>query len=150
MSTVAFAGPGFILKFGTHGSGVYGTTLGQVQDIKGPEQTASFDDVTNQSSPAAVPGGRSFREWIPTLIDGGVVSFPMVFNPADTSQTAALTSIQTGELVDYELVIGNSGYSLFFAAYYQKFGGNFPYAAASKVDVELKITGAVTGPSAST
>ena len=145
-ASVGYAGPGMLVKYGPS-AGSYPDTIGQVRDIKGPEQTAEFDDITNQSSPAAVPGGRAAKEWIPTLIDGGTVSFPIVYNPADATQSAALGGLQMGTLTYFEIVMGASGKALFFAAYFQKFGGNFPYSKAMTVDVELKVTGPVTGPS---
>jgi hypothetical protein len=144
-ASVAFAGPGNLIKFSTDTS--YGTTLGQVRDIKGPEQTAEFDDITNQSSPA-VGGGRPFKEWIPTLIDGGVVTFPLVYNPNDATQNDALGFLQQGTLVNWEVVIVNSGKAWFWAGYVQKFGGNWPYSKADTIDIEIKVNGPVTVGSA--
>lgn len=144
-ATVAYAGPGNLIKFSTDTS--YSNTLGQVRDIKGPEQTAEFDDITNQSSPA-VGGGRPFKEWIPTLIDGGTVTFPVVYNPNDTTQNDALGYLQQGTLVNWEVVIVNSGQAWFWAGYVSKFGGNWPYSKADTIDVEIKVTGPVTTGSA--
>lgn len=145
-ASVAYAGPGNLIKFGTS-PGSYPNTLGQVRDIKGPEQTAEFDEITNQSSPA-IGGGRPFKEWIPTLVDGGVASFPIVYNPADATQTDALGYLQQGTLIYWEILVGSSGSAWFFAGYVQKFGGNFPYSKADTVDVEIKVTGPVTVGSA--
>ena len=140
-ASVAYAGPGNLIKFSTDTS--YSITLGQVRDIKGPENVAEFDDITNQSSPS-VGGGRPYKEWIPTLNDGGVVTFPVVYNPADTSQTDALTYIQAGTLINWEIVVTTSGKAWFFAGFVQKFGGNFPYSKADTIDIEIKVTGPVT------
>jgi hypothetical protein len=148
-ATIGYAGPGFLVKYcSTYGDGLYANTVGQVLDIKGPEQVAEFDELTNQSSPAAVPGGRAAKEWIPTLIDGGTVSFPIVYNPADATQSTALTGLQMGTKYSFEIDMGTSGDGLFFDGYFQKFGGNFPYSKKMTVDVEIKVTGPVTGPSA--
>ena len=144
MSTIAYAGPGNLIKFSVPPDTTYGTTLGQVRDIKGPENKAEFDDVTNQSSPAAVLGGRPFHEYIPTLIDGGSVTFPVVYNPADTTQTDALGYLQMGTLVNWEVLNGNSGYSWFWQGYVESFGGNWPYSKADTIDVSIKVVGPVT------
>jgi hypothetical protein len=141
MATIAYAGPGNLIKFSTDTS--YSTTLGQVLDIKGPEQAAEYDEVTNQSSPA-VGGGRPFKEWIPTLVDGGTVSFPVVYNPNDATQNDALGYLQQGTLVNWEVLVGNSGQAWFWAGYVSKFGGNWPYSKADTIDVEIKVTGPVT------
>jgi len=137
--SVAIAGPGFILGVATSAGGPY-TTLDEVKEIKGPEQVVATVDVTNQSSL------NHFREWIPTLIDGGNVTFPVNYNPSNTEQSAALTTLQARTLTYFQLVIGTTGMAFRWAGYFTKFGGTWPVENVASVDVEIKITGPVTGP----
>lgn len=136
----AVAGPGFLVKVSVHSAASY-TTISEVKDIKGPEQTVTTVDVTNQSSPG------NYKEWIPTLIDGGKLTFPANLLPTDASQTGLLSDLQARTLMDWELVIGGSGKAMFFSGYVTKWGNEFPVANVAVLQVEIQITGQVTGPS---
>jgi Lambda phage tail tube protein, TTP len=52
-------------------------TLANVSSIKGPMSSVKMDDVTSHST------GIPWRQWQPTLLDGGDVTFDMFFIPAD-------------------------------------------------------------------
>jgi len=137
----AISGPGFLLGVAATGAGPF-TTVEEVKEIKGPEQVLATVDVTNQSSPDF------FREWIPTLIDGGTVTFPVNYNPSNTEQQAALTLLKARTLTYFQLTIGSTGEALHWAGYFTKFGGTWPVENVAAIDVEIKITGPVTGPEA--
>jgi len=136
----AISGPGFIV--GVSSDGLSYTTMEEVKAISGPEQTVATVDVTNQSSPD------NYREWIPTLIDGGSVTFPVNYNPDNTEQNAALTILQARTLTYFQLTIGSTGKAFHWKGYFVKFGGNWPVDNVAAIDVEIKITGPVTGPEA--
>jgi hypothetical protein len=133
------AGPGFLLKVSPAGAGTY-VTVARVRDIKGPEQTVTTEDVTNQDSP------NNYREWIPTLIDGGTVTFAASFIPTDSTQAGILTDLQARTLMDFEVEIGTTGLALFWSGFVVKFGTSYPVANVALVDVDIKVTGPVVGP----
>lgn len=137
----AIAGPGFTLGVGTASTGPF-TLIEEPKEIKGPEQVVATVDVTNQQSI------NHYREWIPTLIDGGTVTFPVNFNPANTEQAAALTTLQARTLTYFQLTIGTTTKAFHWAGYFVKFGGTWPVENVAAIDVEIKITGPVTGPEA--
>jgi hypothetical protein len=137
----AISGPGFIIGVATSALGPF-TTMEEVKAISGPEQVVATVDVTNQSSP------NNYREWIPTLIDGGSVTFPVNYNPSNTEQNAALTTLKARTLTYFQLTIGTTGEALHWAGYFVKFGGTWPVDNVAAIDVEIKITGPVTGPEA--
>ena len=137
----AISGPGFLLGVASSDLGPF-TTVEEVKEIKGPEQVLATVDVTNQSSP------NFYREWIPTLIDGGTVTFPVNYNPANTEQQQALTILQSRTLTYFQLVIGSTSMAFHWAGYFTKFGGTWPVENVAAIDVEIKITGPVTGPEA--
>ena len=68
MPTLAQAGPGWVVKHN-------GTTIAEVRDVGGPEQSAETDDATNQSSTGF------YREKVSTLLDGGDFSFDCNYLP---------------------------------------------------------------------
>lgn len=141
----AIAGPGFLIQVATHaGSHIHAdyTTISEAKEIKGPEQLVATVDVTNQSSPG------NYKEWLPTLIDGGKLTFPANLLPSDSSQTGLLTNLQARSLMDWQIVIGASGKSMFFSGFVTKWGNTYPVANVAALDLEVQITGQVTGPSA--
>lgn len=135
----AITGPGFLVQVSYPGHAHY-HTVGEVKAITGPEQSMSTVEVTNQSSGV-------YREYKPTLIDGGTLAFPSNFIPTDATQIELLTVLKSRELMDWQLVIGASGKSLFFQGYVTKWGNAFPIDNVADLNVEVKITGPVNGPS---
>lgn len=67
--------------------------MGQVGDISGPALTRGDIDVTDHDS------ANGYREFLPGLVDGGVVSFPIGFDPTNT---AHLQGVGTGLIGDLE------------------------------------------------
>jgi len=73
----AVSSHGTLLKIGDGGGSEVFTTIAEVLDIIGFEQTLDREEVTNHSS-----AGR--KEWVATLLDGGEVSFECSFYQATT------------------------------------------------------------------
>lgn len=138
----AIAGPGFLLQHSAHSAGVF-TTIAEVMDIKGPEQTADQVEVTNQSSP------NFYKEWLTTLLDGGSVTFTCNWIPGDGTQDSAtglLSYLQGRGIQDFKIVppSPNAAHTLVFSANVVKWGWAGPVKAQATIDVELKVTGGVT------
>lgn len=129
----AVAGPGWLLKHN-------GTTISEVRDGSGPEQKAERDDVTNQSSPDF------YKEWIPTLLDGGDVSFDCNYIPGDASQAGLLAAMQARSLEDFTLTAPApySGEVIGFQAYVVNWDIKWPHSKHSVLNVKLAVTGPVT------
>jgi hypothetical protein len=133
MASTGVAGPGFILAHN-------GTTVAQVLDIKGPEQKAETDEITNQSSPGF------YKEFIVTLLDGGDVKFKCVWFPGDSSQAGLLTALQGRALEDFTITppAPYAAHVVSFSAYVIKWGEDFPHNKKATIDVDLRITGPVS------
>ena len=134
------AGPGFIVKISPDGSSY--TAIARIRDVKGPEQTLDTVEVTNQDSP------NFFKEWTATLLDGGLVTFPMSLLDADASQASLQAAQQARTLMFWEVLIGATGKAFFWQGYVTKFGFSGPVHDVALIDVEIRVTGPVTGPSA--
>lgn len=129
----AVAGPGWLLKHS-------GTLISEVIDISGPEQKAEKDDVTNQSSPGF------YKEWIPTLLDGGDVSFNCNFIPGDASQGALLTAMQARTLEDFTLEPPSPYASevITFTAFVMDWDIKTPHSKKATLQIKLAVSGPVT------
>jgi Lambda phage tail tube protein, TTP len=133
----AIAGPGWILAEAGIGD------IAEVKDIAGPAQVAEKDDVTNQSSP------NFYKEWIPTLLDGGVVTFTCNYIPGNASQgsgSGMLHLQQTRALGTWTLTppAPLAPHVVSFTAYVTKWDPKEPYSKAAQLDIELSVTGPVT------
>ncbi len=136
--TDAIAAYGVLLKVGDGGTVETFTTIAEVRDIEGPELEAEMKEVTSHDS-----GG--WREFIPTLLGAGEVSFDLNFIPGDPTHDA-----QTGLVADmfsrtkrnYQLVWPDSeGWQ--FAAYVSGFNPSAPVEDELAAEVALTVTGAV-------
>ncbi len=138
----AVSGPGWLLAHSAHGAGVY-TTLAEVQDIKGPSQAADVDEVTNQSSP------NYFKEFIPTVLDGGEVTFNCNYIPGDATQnglTGLLSWLKGRGIQDWQITPPGpyAANTLQFSAFVTKWDPSLPVAKHADIAVTLRITGPVT------
>jgi hypothetical protein len=129
----AVAGPGWRLAHA-------GALIEEVIDISGPEQKAEKDDVTNQSSP------NFYKEWIPTLLDGGDVKFNANFVPGATEQGALLSAMQARTLEDFTLTAPSPYESsvISFQAYVTDWDLKTPHNKKATLEVKLAVTGPVT------
>lgn len=138
MASAAVAGIGTALKI-DNGSGVY-TTIAEVKDITGPAVTADIQEVTNMDSASF------FKEYIPTLKDGGEVTFDCNWTGASATQNQLVTDYGNRTLRNFQIVTTHlSPKTVAFSAYITNLGHTFPVADAVKRAVTLRITGAVTG-----
>lgn len=114
-----------------------GIAIASVQDIAGPGMTTEVDDITNHSSPGAV------REKVPTLIDGGELTFGLIFNFSDPTHDhfSGLEYAQRNRLIEpYELEYPDgSGYS--FDAFVTGMPKSAPVAGHLSADCTLTLAG---------
>ncbi len=81
--TYAKLGKGTTLSIG-------GTTIAEVTSISGPSLSADSIDVTTMDTTTR------YREFIQGLLDGGEVSFDLMFYPGDAGQAAMYTAFGAG------------------------------------------------------
>lgn len=84
--TQALAGLGAHIKLGSSGSSNF-STIAEVLDLTGPGETLNMTEVTNHDS--------TYVERIPTVLDGGEVTFDVNTLPGDATQgsTAGLRNL---------------------------------------------------------
>lgn len=138
MASAAVAAIGTLVKIGDGGAPETFSTIAEVKDISGPAMTADTIEVTSQDS----TGG--YKEYIPSLKDGGELSFPMNFvNSA--AQDALITDYTNRTKRNFQVVTTHGAPKTFsFAGYITNVSHSFPVADVAQRDVTIKITGAVT------
>ncbi len=117
-----------------------GTAVGTVRAISGPGESVESEDITNHDSPG------SYREKVPTLIDGGEVGFEIIYSH-ESGQTAlrAAFAARTVAAVILELpdTAGVSGTTFTFDGFISKWDWAIPDAGALKGNVSITVAGAV-------
>lgn len=141
--TTPVAAFGTFLKIGDGGGTEVFTTIAMVLDIDGPSMSAEVIEATSHSSPGA------WREFIPSFLDGGEVSFDVNWIP-----TAATHNASTGLTRDFknrtkrnfQIVFpdGGAGTTWAFSAYVTGVSPSAPVGDKLTASFTLKITGQPT------
>lgn len=138
MASNAVAAIGTALKIGDGGTPENFTTIAEVKDISGPGTTLDTIEVTSHDS----TGG--YKEYIPSLKDGGEVTFDMNFvNSA--AQDALVTDMENRTKRNFQVVTTHSSpKTAVFAGYITAITHSFPVGDVATRSVTIKVTGPIT------
>lgn len=117
------------------GSPVVYTSLGEVFEITPPEKTRGTVDVTHYQSPD------SFREFLPTLKEGGDWGFGLHYIPAVSD--ALETAFDAGGVVPFEVTAPN-GIRIHFEGIITSLGSAMPLDDKLTRSVTIKVSGGET------
>lgn len=142
----ALAAEGTLLQVGTGASPEAWTTIANVGDITGPQDTSTVVDITSHSSQAP------FRQKIITLLDQGQATFKLFWVPTNDTHRNALTGAVTGLRYnyinrlkqEYRLKYTDGSSSDTFYAYVMELSQVAPVAGVYEMTVKLQTTGAPT------
>lgn len=136
-----YAAFGTTLKIG----GTAGTAVVNVTEFDGPEQSAETIDMTAHDSSG------SYREIVPSFLDGGEVTMTIQYDPAGATHKNA-----AGGLLYLYANRTSSSYALtfpstpaaswVFTGYVTRFKPSAPLDGALTADVTIKVSGAPTLP----
>lgn len=113
--------------------------IANVGDYAGPSMSANIVDVTSHSNTDP------WRQKITTLLDGGDLTLPCYFIPADTDHKALLAVFTARELRQYKLVFPDTGHTTwYFDAYISAFRFTEPVAGVVTANVTFTVTGEPT------
>jgi hypothetical protein len=137
MATSARSSHGTLLKVGDGAGSEAFTTIAEVLDISGPGTTLNTEDATNHDS-------QGWREPVPTILEGGEVTFEINYYQAATQTT--LRTLQSNRTRrNFQMVIPlSSPETLTFAAYVTGFEYAAPVEGIFRASVTLMVTGAIT------
>lgn len=139
MATSAISSHGTLLKIGDGQGSESFTTIAEVLDITGPQYELATEEVTNHDS-----GG--WREFVPTLLDGGEITFDLNYYSAvtqDQLETDMLARTKRNFKVVFPLPAAGTD-TRAFAAYVTGVEVQAPVEGVLKMSLTLRTTGAVT------
>ncbi|HEX4381240.1 MAG TPA: phage tail tube protein [Candidatus Acidoferrum sp.] len=134
----AAAGAGAKLKYGDGGSPEVFTAVVELKKVGRSGTKADLEDVTNLDSPGA------YREYLPTLLDGGEIAFEGNYIAADATQTQLQTKFDGRTKSNWQLALPNSIGHWSFAAYVTAFDYDIEFDKAMKISGKIKVTGQAT------
>lgn len=132
----AFAPRGTLLQHSP--DGVTYTTVAQVIKIQNTGSKADLADITNMDSPS------SYRQYLPTLVDAGEITFDTNFVPGDATQNILSTDFDNQTLGYYKIVLPNALGNATFQAYVSSKDFDLPIDKQGTKAIKLKVTGPIT------
>lgn len=138
-ATQGTSGFGTLLKRGDGASSEAFTTIAEVTNITGPGESLEVIDATHMESPSG------YREYIPSLLDSGEVTFDLNFLPADSNQSGLRTDLTGKTKRNFQLVFTDSGTTTYsFAGYVTSFEPSAQIDDKLSASCTIKVTGPVT------
>jgi len=127
-----------------------GVAVLQLKEFTVPEQSWSYDDITNTSSPAVGVG--VLKESLATLVDPGEFTATGIFLPSDPGIIALQTAFQTGLANAFQIQLkpisgqSTTGNIYAFSAYVAKnpVPSNIDATRAVTVKISLKLDSVMT------
>jgi hypothetical protein len=136
MPSTAIAGRGSKLQRSPDGS-TY-TTIAEVKKTTASGSKSDFDDITNFDSPS------NFREYLPTLLDGGEYSFDCLWYPGSSIQTQLRTDWTNQSLLYWKFLLSNGTNGVSFQGYVSNTDFDAPVDKSVTKNFKIKVTGPVT------
>lgn len=139
-ATDGTSGFGTLLQRGDGASSETFTTVSEVSNISGPGESLETIDATHMESPSG------YREYIPSLLDSGEISFDMNFLPATTAQSVGLRADMVAKTKrNWQLVFTDSGTTTYsFSGYVTAFEPSAQIDDKLSASCTIKVTGPVT------
>lgn len=135
-ASTATSGFGTLLKVGDGASPTEAfTTILEVKSINGPTLQAGIAESTHMESPS------NTREFLPTLIDPGEVSFDANFLPAATTQDGLFDDLAARTQRNWQLVWTDTAPTTYsFAGYVTGFQPRAEMEGPLTVSITIKLT----------
>lgn len=140
MPTIAKSSFGTLLKIGDGAGSEVFTTIGEVRDISGPAIAVGTEEVTPHD-------GSGWREFVPTLIEGGEITFDINFNKATTQGfTGGLYADMIAKTKrNFQIVLPTTAAATgAFAAYITSYEFDLPVEGVIAASITLMVNGAIT------
>ena len=118
--------------------------IAQVKDIGGPEISADQIEVSHRDS--------DWRKYVNGMLDGGELTFDIVFDPDHASHDPTLTNsiyayMVAGTATNFKLEypgVGSAVTSAIFSGTITNFGLGAPLEDALTASITIKLSGAIT------
>lgn len=127
-------GAGTVLKRRTVASPATFTAITQVKDITPPSLELGTVETTHLTSDA--------REFMPTIHDGGEVSFNLEYDPADAQHIALYDSWAAKTVEVWKIELGDGDTVIDFSGFITKFGiDQMTVDSVNTIPVTIRTTG---------
>ncbi len=138
VSSNAIAGRGTLLQYqqGSASPAVW-VTINEMKKMSISGAKFDLADVTNTQSGA-------FREWLPTLLDSGVLSFEGNYLPGDATQDVLNTLFVNAILTQFRILFAGTLGNITFNAFVTSIDRTIEVDKSVVISVTLKITGQIT------
>jgi len=134
-----YAAFGALLKKGDGASPEVFTTIAQVGDITGPSQKADTIETTTHDN------ANAYRTFIAGLLEGGDIKVPIFFDPANSTHTGLITTLEARVACNFTLVIPSSPTKTWsFAGVVTDLGHSYKLKDAIMADLSIKVSGKPT------
>ncbi len=135
-ATVAYQGRGSHLQ--TSPDGVTYSNVAQLQKFSFSGLKATLEDITNIDSPSA------FKEFLPTIVDPGDVSFDGILDPQNTTIEGLTTLLQNFTKTFFKIILSEGTFMTFTGYVVEYVPASVDYAKAITFSGKIQITGPVT------
>ncbi len=112
-------------------------TISEVRNIGVPSIKLDFDEVTNLDSTS------EYREYIPTLKDGGELDATANFLPDDETHQDFQAAIEARTLKNWRVEYPDGGYH-YFQGYAAEYKPDVQFDKAMTVTLKIRVTGPVS------
>lgn len=141
--TNAIAGIGLRFQVGDGQTPETFTDVAEVKDFTGPSVTQETEDVTHHGSPG------NWRERIPTLLDGGEISFTLNYIPTDSTHDATdglLSDLEAQTAArNFKVTWPDTNQTLWeMSGIVTNFEPQGPVDGAFEAEVTIEVTGQMT------
>ena len=119
-------------------TGTY-TAIAEITRIRGLNLTAETVEVTSHSSTDA------WKEYIPTVLSAGDVTFDLNYVPSDTAHAALVSALTAKTISDFQIILPDAGNTTWtFSANVTAFNVEANVNGALTAAVTLRVTGKPT------
>jgi len=118
--------------FGTTFAGATAGAIGQIRDIRGPNQTADDVDISNSGSTSA------FKEFVKGMIDGGEVTVDLVYVKATGTTLETAMARRTNE--NWTITFSDSS-TIVASGYLKAWSFDAPYKGEITCSLTIKFSG---------
>lgn len=112
-----------------------GTAIGKVKSIKSPNLSVDMIDVTTMDS------ANSYKETLPSLIDGGEISFEALFDAGDAQQVGLYSDLNNKTLQTFTILPKSESWSWTVTGYVTGIEQDIPMDDAISLNVTIKVSG---------
>ena len=115
------------------------TAIAEITRIRGLNLTAETVEVTSHSSTDA------WKEYIPTVLSAGDVTFDLNYVPSDTAHAALVSALIEKTKSDFQIILPDTGSTTWtFSAYVTAFNVEANVNGALTAAITLRVTGKPT------